>query len=631
MPSTSDAPAKSGPAGGWSSASYLALKIALTYAVIAGAWIFLSGYLVNTLFSEPGMRAELESAKGLLFVLVTALLLGFSLRRYFGRIHRMNCLYAALSHVNEAIVRAQTRETLFDEVTRVLVEHGQFKMAWIGWHDPGTRAVEVLAQCGDDTGYLEGIPVYADERPEGLGPTGTAIREGRAYICNDFHKDPRTQPWRAAALRARWQASAALPITMEGRVAGALTVYSIEPHFFGEREIALLEETALDISFALENLRKDVERRQAEDALKESALRLQMAAQAGNVGLWDWDLRTDAVYFSPEWKRQLGYGAEEIRNEFREWQTRVHPEDLESSLAAINQFIRAPWPDYHLEFRLRHKDGSYRWILAQASLVYDDQGNCVRMLGSHVDVTERRESEEMLHRLSAHLLRAQDLERRRVSRELHDTTAQHLAALSLNLSQLHRLLGPDAPRAEALLKDSIALVKQAAQEIRTQSYLLHPPLLETMGLAAAIEDYAQGFAARSGIRVTVRPAPDFGRLPEEMELALLRVVQESLANVLRHSGSSEAEIVFSRRVDAAILEVHDRGGGIPADMLANMRGMKGGSGVGVGGMQERLRLLGGSLEIESGPAGTTVRAVVPASDKAPGVGPVGETPSEQER
>lgn len=123
---------------------------------------------------------------------------------------------------------------------------------------------------------------------------------------------------------------------------------------------------------------------------------LRLAIQAANVGLWDWDLRTNQVYYSPEWKRQIGYEDHEITNEFYEWMNRVHPEDVQRSLQTVNAFIANPWPNYHLEFRFRHKDGSYRSILTQASLLFDGQGTPFRMLGSHIDVTERKQIEEKI-------------------------------------------------------------------------------------------------------------------------------------------------------------------------------------------------------------------------------------------
>jgi signal transduction histidine kinase len=241
----------------------------------------------------------------------------------------------------------------------------------------------------------------------------------------------------------------------------------------------------------------------------------------------------------------------------------------------------------------------------------DDLAYGISALRTRLD---QKRVEDELHLLSARLLQVRDLERRHLARELHDTTGQHLAALSLGLANLKGLLAKNPERAAGLCAECLHLAHQAAQEIRTHSYLLHPPLLEAMGLVRAVEDYAQGFSARSGIAVEVKAPVNFGRLPENMELALFRIVQESLANVLKHSRSAKAEIRLTRQRSSVMLNVRDMGRGIPEDSLARFRAMRGGSGVGLGGMQERMRLLGGELDLDSGPTGTTVRAKVHLSE-----------------
>jgi PAS domain S-box-containing protein len=130
--------------------------------------------------------------------------------------------------------------------------------------------------------------------------------------------------------------------------------------------------------------------------LRESKFQLEVAVQAGNLGLWDWDLQNNKVFFSKDWKGQIGYEENEISDDFSEWQRRVHPEDLDRALATINAYLANPWPNYEIEFRLRHKDGSYRWILARASLLYDNNGKPCRMLGAHIDITERKRMEAIL-------------------------------------------------------------------------------------------------------------------------------------------------------------------------------------------------------------------------------------------
>ncbi len=190
-------------------------------------------------------------------------------------IEQFNRLYAVLSHVDQAVMHVASREQLFRDICRTIVESGRFKMAWIGWRDPGTSLVVPVGQFGDDSGYLARIKVFADDRPEGCGPTGTAIRENRTFVCDDFLTDQRTLPWREAAASQGFRASAALPIRLRGEVPGVLTIYAKEPGIFGENEVALLEAAAADISFALEVLRREGERLEAEHAIRELNARLE--------------------------------------------------------------------------------------------------------------------------------------------------------------------------------------------------------------------------------------------------------------------------------------------------------------------------------------------------------------------
>lgn len=250
---------------------------------------------------------------------------------------------------------------------------------------------------------------------------------------------------------------------------------------------------------------------------------------------------------------------------------------------------------------------------AEVELLVQLAGDLAYGLSALRTRAENQRVQEELHSLSARLLQVRDAERRHLARELHDTTAQHLAALTLSLTNLERLVPDTSGPAHGLCRDCLQLAQQAAQEIRTHSYLLHPPLLEALGLTGAVEDYVQGLSARSGIAVELDIAPGFGRLPDDVELALFRVVQECLANVMKHSRSTRAKIRFTRQPDLATLEVQDMGQGIAPEKLARIQRFAGGSGVGFGGMQERLRLLHGRLEIESSPSGTTVRAIVPSS------------------
>src|SRR5947207_1097120 len=209
-----------------------------------------------------------------------------------------------------------------------------------------------------------------------------------------------------------------------------------------------------------------------------------------------------------------------------------------------------------------------------------------------------------LRELSARLMQLQDDERRRIARELHDSVGQTLAALGMNLS----LVRNDMERLSGIISainDSENLVREMSSEVRTISHLLHPPLLDEAGLCSALRWYVDGFSQRSGIQVDLKLPDDFGRLPSELETAIFRVVQESLTNIHRHSGSSVAKIQLRQIGDEVAVQVSDKGKGIPSDKLEEMSST-GTPGVGIRGMRERLRQLGGALEIESAKVGTIV-------------------------
>jgi len=222
---------------------------------------------------------------------------------------------------------------------------------------------------------------------------------------------------------------------------------------------------------------------------------------------------------------------------------------------------------------------------------------------------ERREVQE----LSSQLLQAQDKERRRISRELHDSTGQLLVTLTMNLARLKSEQVWSNPGADALIDDTTAIVDEMSRQLRTMSYLLHPPLLDEAGLLSAVRWYISGFSSRSAIDVTM-DCSELGRLPEELEITLFRLIQESLTNIHRHSGSKTAIIRLNHSSDSVTLEVLDQGQGFSSGGSAGDPRSK--IGVGIAGMRERVRRFGGTLDISSSPAGTAVRANLPTNQNS---------------
>jgi signal transduction histidine kinase len=226
------------------------------------------------------------------------------------------------------------------------------------------------------------------------------------------------------------------------------------------------------------------------------------------------------------------------------------------------------------------------------------------------EVKERKLAEEQLRQLSVRLMSLQDEERRRIARDLHDTTGQTLAAMKMTTALIQRTaVGAEL---QQLTADLNQLTDEAVQAIRTTSYLLHPPLLDEAGIASAVQWFVDGFAKRSGIKICCEIAPNLDRPPRNHELVLFRVLQESLTNVHRHSRASAANVSLTMQGDHFILEIADNGTGISEESIKRFREAAGEAGVGLVGMRERVHELAGRLEIQSVPGRTAIRVALPA-------------------
>jgi two-component system NarL family sensor kinase len=273
--------------------------------------------------------------------------------------------------------------------------------------------------------------------------------------------------------------------------------------------------------------------------------------------------------------------------------------DAEAVAAAIRALAAAEREDFRIEYAC-HGAQRPRWF--QLRITRFGRGGATRLVFAHEEVTELKQSEERLHELTGQILHVQDRERRRIARELHDGVAQQVFAISLEIARARA--GGEGAEVARSLDECEALCRTVLQDLRTVSHLLHPPLLDVTGLVPALDWYVRGFAKRSGIDVRFR-SEGVERLETETELALFRVVQEALANVQRHSESPSAQVSLAQANGEVVLVIADQGKGIqlgPESLV----------GVGVGGMRERLRQLGGTLRISSGPDGTEIRAIVPA-------------------
>ena len=317
-------------------------------------------------------------------------------------------------------------------------------------------------------------------------------------------------------------------------------------------------------------------------------------------------------YCNERWRSYMGIGLKELHG--HGWQSMLHPDDRDRVLRAWNKSVAEGTP-YEQEERHRGVDGTYRWFLARGVPLRDAEGRIARWYGTNTDIERRKRAEEELRRVSGQLLRLQDEERRGIARDLHDSTGQDLVALATMLGQVRRSIPSGQRKSRKLLSECKALADRCIREVRTLSYLLQPPLLDDAGLADAIRDYVRGFTERSGIRVELDLSPRLGRMAREVELVVFRVVQESLTNIQRHSGSLQAKIQIDRNSNLTV-EISDRGHGTPANVSSEKKEVGFKIGVGIASMQERVRLIGGQLDVDSFGQGTAVRATIPLHKEA---------------
>jgi signal transduction histidine kinase len=294
----------------------------------------------------------------------------------------------------------------------------------------------------------------------------------------------------------------------------------------------------------------------------------------------------------------------------------VHPDDLVQVREHRQRVARSNNDEFSvLICRMRHVDGDWRWIEARERVATRDaEGAARRILGFALDASERHRLLESLAAASKALLVAESHERKRIARELHDSMAQHLVAIDLLLFRLEQQ-NQNGPAQSKVVGEIREALRAAHSEVRTFSYLLHPPDLERLGFETSLRKFLQGFGVRTGLNVRFRIQGASRSLQSDRELALFRVVQEAMMNVHTHAGAQNVEVLLTYSPDAAMIEVSDDGVGLSHDQIETLVAQQWG-GVGIAGMIARMQQLGGQLEICGLPKGLLVRAKLPMSDLA---------------
>jgi signal transduction histidine kinase len=438
-------------------------------------------------------------------------------------------------------------------------------------------------------------------------------------LLRAIRSDPATNTIPVILLSAR----AGEESRVEGLDAGA-DDYLVKP--FSARELLARVQTHLELSRV---------RNEANHLVRENEQRLRAFVTASS----------DVIYrMSPDWAEMYYLQGKDFIADTTEpsaaWLSRyIYPDDQAQVMSAIRQAIRAK-SVFQIEHRVLRPDSSFGWTFSRAVPLLDEHGEIVEWFGTATDISARKKAEEDLREaqsnlelrvlqrtedleraqtelrdLSGKLLQLQDDERRRIARDLHDSAGQTLTVLAMNLAQLSELARQHDSLTAARAMEAQEIVQRLTQEIRTTSYLLHPPLLDNNGIAAALRWYIRGLSERTNLKIGLSVSDEVGRLPQPTELALFRIVQECLTNVLRHSGSDDATIRIKRDGHQLTLEVEDHGRGIDDHKLAAIK--DGAAGVGIRGMKDRVRRLNGEMKLYSGASGTTIAVTLPIAVLTP--------------
>jgi len=520
-------------------------------------------------------------------------------------IARLNRLYFALTQISQAIVRKRSREELLERVCQILVNDGGFRLAWVGWLEPVTQLLVPVSQAGPGVDYLKGISVYADDRLEGQGPTGRAFRDARPYICNDLTEDPATLPWRAKLEQHGMRASAALPIHVGGVVQGTLNVYADRVGYFQDKELSLLAEAAADLSFALDNLVRDEERRQtwaerrrAEEALARSEQRYRSTLDNILEGCQLLDFEWRYLYLNDAAAKQNRRPNAELLGQ--------RMPDMWPGIEATPVFalLRRCMEDrvaLHEETEFTFADGSRGWFDVRSQPVPEG------IFVLSIDISERKQVERVVRELNESLeakvhQRTVDLEAARARAEAADRLkSAFLATMSHELRTplnsiigftgivLQGLAGPltaeqrkqlgmvrgSARHLLELINDVLDLSKIEADQLEV--------VAEPFELPASIERVLGSVrpqADRKALKLEARVAPGLGQMVSDrrrVEQIMLNLVGNAL-KFTDHGGVT----VSAERLDAwpappplvacpaLRLWVEDTGIGIKPDDLATL-------------------------------------------------------------
>ena len=394
-----------------------------------------------------------------------------------------------------------------------------------------------------------------------------------------------------------------------------LKEFSIEPRLY-ERPVFILSVVLLAASFLILGGTYLQRKRKYQKSLQESDERFHLVATTTADVIYDWNLVTNALWINDPERAVISGTQPPLMSSKGTWMGYVHPEDRAGLEKVMSEAVAGRTSAWQAEYRFLKRDGTYGHMLHRGHFRFDDEGKTVRALGSIMEITERKEAEALSRSISRRIIQAQENERRRVSRELHDSANQILASVKFRIESLEEQLSGQSTRIRREAQKTRLLLNKVMAEIRRISRNLRPAELDDLGLASAVRTLADEFGERTKIETIVKDVWPRKTLSPEVSVTLYRIIQESLTNVEKHSRAKRVRISCMETANEIVCTIEDNGSGIRTD--EHGKGKLKGDGLGLLDMQERLSFIGGSLELSSIPRhGTTVTIHIPQVQTAP--------------
>lgn len=537
-------------------------------------------------------------------------------------------------NIRQAIIRYENESDLLDEVCRIIVTDCGHARVWIGMaDDDGKKSVRPVAQAGFDPEYLDGLDITWSHEEKGCGPTGTAVRTGAPSACRNMLTDPTMQPWAEQVQKGGYASIVAFPLNADGRVFGALTIYTRNPESFSEAELKLLGEISDDLAFAIASIRLRKAHQSAQAALGYSEALLQAITDNSPDPIFLKDRNSRMLLANPATLSVLGKRAEEVIG-------KSASEYLDPSFARIilenDKEVLEGRRTRVVEEILHGPQGS-RTFLTTKTPCFDSEGRPIGIVGISRDITERKKIEEelvsarkelelrvqertaeleranqQLRQIPSRLIAAQEKERKRIGGELHDSIGQTLAALKYWVEMI--LLERDQGKFELALtrlEQFVPSLQRSIEETRAIYMGLRPSMLETLGVISTLTWFCREFQRiypAHHLELSIGLVED--DIPEPLKIVIFRITQEALNNIAKHSRAEWVDISLGKGRGGIELSIADDGVGFGLGETGPQTEARS---LGLTGMQERVEATGGTLSIKSKPGeGTTIRCVWPA-------------------